>query len=58
MRQRKPPYTEFRRVSTSLEDYAPVDSSPVFLLNNIPMLDMKLREADFISFMNPICSKC
>ena len=46
MRLRKAPYTEFRRVSTSLDDYASVDSSPLFLINNIPMMDMELREND------------
>ena len=58
MRLRKAPYTEFRRVSTSLDDYASVDSSPVFLVNNIPMMDMELKEDDLISFMNPICPHC
>lgn len=53
MRLRKAPYTEFRRVSTSLDDYASVDSSPVFLVNNIPIMDMELKENDLISFMNP-----
>ena len=58
MRLRKAPYTEFRRVSTSLDDYASVDSSPVFLVNNIPMMDMELRGNDLISFMNPMCPQC
>ena len=58
MRLRKAPYTEFRRVSTSLDDYASVDSSPVFLVNNIPVMDMELKENDLISFMNPICPHC
>ena len=58
MRLRKAPYTEFRRVSTSLDDYASVDSSPVFLVNNIPMMDMELKENDLISSMNHICPHC
>ncbi|EQB72661.1 MAG: hypothetical protein AMDU1_APLC00005G0040 [Thermoplasmatales archaeon A-plasma] len=58
MRLRKAPYTEFRRVSTSLDDYASVDSSPVFLVNNIPIMDMELKENDLISFMNPMCPQC
>ncbi len=58
MRLRKAPYTEFRRVSTSLDDYASVDSSPVFLVNNIPMMDVELKENDLISFMNPMCPQC
>ena len=58
MRLRKAPYTEFRRVSTSLDDYASVDSSLVFMVNNIPMMDLELRENDLISFMNPMCPQC
>ncbi len=58
MRLRKAPYTEFRRVSTSLDDYVSVDSSPVFLINNIPMMDMELKENDLICFMNPMCPHC
>ncbi len=58
MRLRKAPYTEFRRVSTSLDDYASVDSSPVFLVNNIPMMDVELKENDLISFMSPMCPQC
>ena len=58
MRLRKAPYTEFRRVSTSLDDYASVDSSPIFLINNIPMMDIELKENDLISFMNPMCPQC
>ena len=58
MRLRKAPFTEFRRVYTSLDDYASVDSSPVFLVNNIPIMDMDLKENDLISFMNPMCPQC
>ncbi len=58
MRLRKAPYTEFRRVSTSLDDYASVDSSPAFMVNNIPMMDMELKENDLITFMNPMCPQC
>jgi transposase-like protein len=54
----KTPYTEFRRVSTSFEDYASVDFSPAFLVNNIPMMDIELKENDLISFINPICPHC
>ena len=58
MRLRKAPYTEFRRVSTSLDDFTSMDSSPAFLVNNIPMMDLDLRENDLISFMNPACPQC
>lgn len=54
----KAPYTEFRRVSTSFEDYASVDFSPALLVNNIPMMDIELKENDLISFINPICPHC
>ena len=58
MRLRKAPYTEFRRVFTSLDDYVSVDFSPVFLINNISMMDMELKENDLICFMNPMCPQC
>ncbi|QRF75342.1 hypothetical protein Thermo_00838 [Thermoplasmatales archaeon] len=47
-------YTEFKRISTSLDVYASADSSPMFMLYNIPMMDMELKENDLISFMNPM----
>jgi len=58
MRLRKVPYIEFRRVSTSLDDFASIDSSPVFILNNIPVMDLELKENDLIGFMNPVCPQC
>ena len=58
MRLRKAPCTEFRRVSTSLDDYVSIDSSPVFLLNNVPVMGMELKENDLISFMDPMCPQC
>ena len=58
MRLRKAPYTEFMRVFTSLDDYVSVNSSPVFLINNIPMMDLELKENDLITFMNPMCPQC
>ena len=58
MRLRKAPYTEFKRVSTSLDDFSSMGSSPVFMLNNIPMMDLELKENDLISFMNPMCPHC
>ena len=58
MRLRKAPYTEFRRVSTSLDNFTIIDSSPVFMLNNDPHMDLELKENDLISFMNPICPQC
>ena len=57
MRLRKAPFTEFRRVSTSLDDYSSVDSPPVFLINNIPM-DVELKENDLISFLSPMSPQC
>ena len=58
MRLRKAPYTEFKRVSTSLDDFSFVSSSPIFLLNRVPMMDLELKENDLISFMNPVCPQC
>lgn len=58
MRLRKAPFTEFSSVSTSLDDFFSVDSSPILMLNNIPMMDLELKENDLISFMNPICPNC
>ena len=58
MRLRKALYTEFKRVSTSLDDFSFVSSSPIFLLNRVPMMDIELKENDLISFMNPVCPQC
>ena len=58
MRLRKAPYTEFRRVSSSLDDFTSIDVSPQFMINNIAMMDMELKENDLISFMNPLCPQC
>ena len=58
MRLRKAPYIEFKSVSTSLDNFFSIGSSPVIMLNNIPMMDIELKENDLISFMNPICPHC
>jgi transposase-like protein len=58
MRLRKAPYTQFRRVSTSLDDFTSINSSPVFILNNTPVMDLELKENDLISFMNRACPQC
>jgi transposase-like protein len=58
MRLRKAPYTDFRRVSTSLDNFTFIDSSPVFILNNTPVMDLELKENDLVSFMNPVCPQC
>ena len=58
MRLRKASYTEFKRVSTSLDDFSFVSSSPIFLLNRVPMMNLELKENDLISFMNPVCPQC
>ena len=58
MQLRKAPYTEFKRVSTSLDDFSSVGSSPIFMLNNVPMMDLELKQNDLISFMNPMCPHC
>ncbi|MGC8506581.1 MAG: transposase, partial [Thermoplasmata archaeon] len=58
MRLRKAPYTEFKRISTSLDDFSPSGASPIFMLNNIPMMDLELKDHDLISYMNPMCPQC
>ena len=55
MRLRKAPYTEFKRVSTTLDDFSSVACFPPLMINNIPVMDMELKENDLISFMNPAC---
>ena len=52
MRLQKSPHTEFKRVSTSLDDFSSVGSSPVFMLNNIPMMDLELKQNDPIILMD------
>ncbi len=58
MRLRKAPYTEFKRISTTLDTFSSVDSGPVFLINNIPVMDIELVENDLMSLMNPACPQC
>ena len=58
MRLRKAPYTGLRRVSTSPGNFTFIDSSPVFMLNNTPIVDLELKENDLIRFMNPISTQC
>ena len=58
MRLRKAPYTEFRRISTSLDDFSSLGTSPVFMINNIPMMDLELKDHDLISYLNPMCPQC
>ena len=53
MRLRKAPYTEFKRISTSLDDFSPLGTSPIFMINSIPMMDLELRNQDLISYINP-----
>ena len=43
MRLRKAPFTEFKRISTTLDDFSPLGTSPIFMINNIPMMDLELR---------------
>ena len=58
MRLRKVPYTEFKRIATSLDDFSPLGTSPIFMINNIPMMDLELRNQDLIRYMNPMCPQC
>ena len=45
MRLRKAPFTEFKRISTTLDDFSPLGTSPIFMINNIPMMDLELRNS-------------
>ena len=58
MRLRKAPFTEFKRVSMSLDDFTSIGSSPLFLINNAPMMNIELKENDLIGITNPICPNC
>ena len=31
---------------------------PIFILNNMPVMDMELKENDLIKFMDPMCPQC
>ncbi|WP_153280123.1 hypothetical protein [Thermoplasma sp. Kam2015] len=44
MRLWKAPYTEFRRVSTSPDDFSSICSSPVFMFNNKSIMYLELKE--------------
>ena len=56
MRLRKATYKEFERVSTSLDDFSSVDSSTIFMLNNVLVMELELKGNDLISFdLNPSC---
>ena len=46
MRLRKAPFTEFKRVSTSLDDFSSLVSSLIFMLDNIPMMGLEIKEND------------
>ena len=58
MRLRKAPHVEFKSVSSTLDQYVSEESSPIFKINNIPMMDVVLKGNDLISFMRPMCPQC
>lgn len=58
MQLRKAPYTEFKRVSITLDDFSSVACFPSLMINNIPVIDMELKENDLVSFINPACPQC
>ena len=58
MRLRKSPFTEFKRISTTLDDFSPLGTSPIFMINIIPIMDLELRNHDLISYMNPMSPQC
>ena len=49
MRLRNAPFTIFKRISTSLDDFSSLGTSSLFMLDNIPNMDLELREHDLIS---------
>ena len=46
MRLLKAPFTEFKRVSTSLDDFSSLGYSLIFMLDNIPMMGLEIKEND------------
>jgi transposase-like protein len=58
MRLRKAPHVDFKSVSTTLDQYGSDEPSPIFKINNIPMMDVVLKGNDLISFMRPMCPQC
>ncbi len=43
---RKAPYTEFKRVSTSLYKFTCIESTPIFMRYNVPVMYTDLKETD------------
>lgn len=58
MRLRKVPFNEFKRISTSPDDFSLLGTSPIFMINKIPMMVLELKDYDLISYMNPMCPQC
>lgn len=58
MRLWKASWTEFKSASTSLDDFSSLDSSPIFMLKNIPVMGLVLKEKILISYINPMCPHC
>ncbi len=47
-----------KNVSTTLDQYEPEESFPIFMINNVSMMDVMLKGNDLISFMRPMCPQC
>ena len=58
MRLRKAPYSEFKRISSSLDDFSSLDASSSLFINRISHTELELKENDLISIMNPQCPQC
>ncbi len=58
MRLKKSPYVEFKSVSTTVDQYTSEESSPIFKINNVPVIFMALKGNDLISIMMPMCPQC
>lgn len=44
MRLRTAPFSEFKMISTSLDDFSPLGASTIFMINNIPMMGLVLSD--------------
>ena len=58
MRLRKAPYSEFKRISSSLDDFSSLDASSSLYINRMPHMELELKENDLISIINPKCPHC
>ena len=58
MRLSKAPYSEFKRISSSLDDFSSLDASSSLYINRMLHMELELKENDLISIINPKCPQC